>query len=150
MTRILRRNRGVTKRTDVCDRVAIAGSRINANRIENAKKGQHQRKDALHLFLLEYSKLEEYIWGGACNAKGGNPVLRAKHITRKITAIQPVTNYTLHHPHPAAIRANPSGAVGNPPLVFLKTLLTDLKTAGTVPAERQLLLTTMALILLTA
>ena len=40
-----------------------------------------------------------------------------------------------HHPDAFAIGTDPGGAVADSPLVFLKTSVADLKTAGTTPTE---------------
>jgi len=49
-----------------------------------------------------------------------------------------------HHADPAAIGTDPGGAVAESPFILRKTLRTDLKTAGAVPAERQLPAAAMA------
>jgi hypothetical protein len=51
----------------------------------------------------------------------------------------------LHHPYPAAIRANPGRAIADGPHVFLEAVIANLKAAWAVPAERQFPPTTMAL-----
>ena len=52
--------------------------------------------------------------------------------------------HALHHPDPAAIGADPGWAVAQAPFVFLEALFANLKAAGAVPAEGELLLATMA------
>ena len=54
-------------------------------------------------------------------------------------------NGRLHHSNSATVRTNPGGSIGNPPFVFGKTAVADLKTAGTAPTERHFLLAAVAL-----
>ncbi len=54
----------------------------------------------------------------------------------------------LHHPDPAAVRTDPRGAIGYPPLVLLKTGVAYLESTGTTPAKWLFLAATVALELL--
>ncbi len=56
-------------------------------------------------------------------------------------------NLLLHHTDTFTVRADPGRPVADPPLVFLKTFLADLKAAGTAPTEFLLFSATMALVL---
>ena len=58
-----------------------------------------------------------------------------------------LTVLLLNPHHPLTIGADPGRTVAQSPLIFLKTLRADLKTARTVPAEWFLQLTTMTAIL---
>lgn len=52
----------------------------------------------------------------------------------------------LHHANTFTIGAYPGGAVAYSPLVFLKTLIADLKATGTTPTEGLLFLAAMTLV----
>jgi hypothetical protein len=50
------------------------------------------------------------------------------------------------HADPFTIRADPGRPIADPPLILFETVVTDLKTAGTAPAELLFLSAAMALI----
>jgi hypothetical protein len=51
-------------------------------------------------------------------------------------------------PYPSAVRADPYCIIAHAPHVFFQTVITNLKTAGAIPAKRQFPVTDMATILL--
>ena len=73
----------------------------------------------------------------------GKCVFLSKRWNKKIAACG---YFYSHHANTLTIWTYPGGTVTDPPLVFLKTGITYLKTTGTTPAERFFFLAAMALV----
>ena len=53
-------------------------------------------------------------------------------------------NLISHHANPTAVRTNPGRPIAEPPFIFLKAAVANLKPAKTIPTERQLFITAVA------
>jgi hypothetical protein len=84
-----------------------------------------------------FDRLPEAVGKSVSRCSGDGTIDSGKQekLRRKDEERNTGSGVRLDHPDTFTIGADPGGAVAYPPLVFLKTVIADLKSAGTAPAE---------------